>query len=195
MTVAAVEVQTWTGAGPTKATASSPRMHTKDIVVADNTFPIPIPAADFNYSYWMNLALTITNIQDATVLNNHKVYMDGACGWALGTGGDLFVGTRDTGDNGCPDASYEQATGTEGTTGYDLEDDTNGHDYYKTAPNGKAALDGYNSGAPLTVDTQDLEAAGSFDHIVIQAKVDTAANGTVRGAQAAETITFQYDEI
>jgi len=195
MTVAAVEVQTWTGAGPTKATASSPRMHSKDIVVADNTFPIPIPAADFNYSYWMNLALTITNILDATVLNNHKVYMDGACGWALGTSGELNVGKRDTGDNGCPDASYEQATGTEGTTGYYIGDGTNGHDYYKAQTPPIVALDGYNSGAPLTVDTQDLSVAGSFDHIVIQAKVDTAANGTVRGAQAAETITFQYDEI
>ncbi len=192
MTVAAVEVQTWIGAGPTKATASSPRMHSKDIVVADNTFPIPIPAAGFNFSYWMNLALTITNIQDATVLNNHKVYMDGACGWALGTSGELDIGQRDSGDNGCPDGDYDQATGTEGTTGYDLADDTNGHAYYKAQAPEEAALDSFTSGAPCTIDTQDLSAAGSFDHIVIQAKVDTDA---VRGAQAAETITFQYDEI
>jgi hypothetical protein len=195
MTVAAVEVQTWIGAGPTKATASSPRMHTSDIVTADNTYPIPIPAAGFNYSYWMNLALTITNIQDATVLNNHQVYMDGACGWALGTDGELLVGVRDAGDNGCPDASYEQAAGTQGTTGYSIMDGTNGHDYYKGQDPGVAALDGYNSGSTLEVDTQDLSAAGSFDHLVIQAKVDTAANGAVRGAQAAETITFIYDEI
>ena len=192
MTVAAVEVQTWIGVGPTKAAASSPRMHTSDIVTADNTYPIPIPAAGFNFSYWMNLALTITNIQDATVLNNHQVYMDGACGWALGTSGELNIGQRDAGDNGCPDASYEQATGTEGTTGYDLADDTNGHDYYKDQAPEEAALDSFTSVATCEVDTQDLVAAGSFDHIVIQAKCDTDA---VRGAQASEVVTFQYDEI
>lgn len=192
MTVAAVEVQTLTGAGPAKATAASPRMHTSDIVSVDNTYPIPIPAADFNYSYWMNLALTITNIQDATVLNNHQVYMDGDCGWTLGTSGDLLVGVRDAGDNGCPDGSYDQATGTEGTTGDYMGDGVDGHAYYLGQTPPAAALDGYTSGAPLEVDTQDLSAAGSFDHIVIQAKVDTDAT---RGAQAAETITFQYDEI
>ena len=192
MTVAAVEVQTWIGAGPTKATASSPRMHTKDIVAADNTYPIPIPAAGFNFSYWMNLALTITNIQDATVLNNHQVYMDGACGWALGTSGELLVGVRDAGDNGCPDASYEQAAGTQGTSGYDMADGANGHDYYLGQTPAYEPLDDYSSGATLEVDTQDLVAANSFDHIVIQAKCDTDAT---RGAQGAETITFQYDEI
>lgn len=189
MTVAAVEVQTWIGAGPTKATAASPRLHTSDIVVANNTYPIPIPSAGFNYSYWQNLALTITNIYDAAVLNNHQVYMDGACGWALGTSGDLLVGVRDTGDNGCPDASYDQATGTEGTTGDYIGD---GHAYYLGQTPPAAALDGYTSVATLEVDTQDLVAAGSFDHIVIQAKVDTDAT---RGAQVAETITFVYDEI
>jgi len=192
MAVADVAVYTWIGAGPTKAAASSPRMHTDDIVTADNTYPIPIPAAGFNYSYWMSLALTITNIQAATVLNNHQVYMDGACGWALGTSGELLVGVRDAGDNGCPDASYEQAAGTQGTSGYDMADGANGHDYYLGQTPAYEPLDDYSSGATLEVDTQDLVAANSFDHIVIQAKCDTDA---VRGAQASEVVTFQYDEI
>lgn len=192
MTVATVEIQQYHGVTPTHSTVTTPRMSTSDTNAPGTSYPIPIPAADFNFSYWMSLALAITNIQDATLLNNHKVYMDGACGWALGTSGELNVGLRDSGDNGCPEGSYDQAGGTEGTTGYDIADDTNGHAYYKSQSPEEGALDGYTSGSPLTVDTGDHTIAEDFKHIVLQAKVDTDAT---RGAQTAETITFQYDEV
>jgi hypothetical protein len=157
--------------------------------------PIPIPAAGLNYSYWMSLFLTITNIQDATLLNNHLFYSDGACGWALGTSGDLFVGVKSTGDNGLPGASYDQATGTEGTTGDDMDDSADGHAYYKdgTANHAvPAAVDGYTTGSGLMVDSGDHTVAEAFKGVVLQAVVDTDAT---RGAQVAETLTFQYDEV
>ena len=195
MTVAALAVSQLWGVTPTVSTVTTPRMSTTDSNAPANTYPIPLPAAGLNYSYWMSLALTITNIQDATLLNNHKLYMDGACGWNLGTSGELNVGLRDSGDNGCPEVSYQQALGTEGTTGYDLADDTNGHAYYKSQVPEEGALDGYTSGAPLTVDSGDHTIAEQFNHVVLQCVVDTEANGAVRGAQVAETVTFQYDEI
>jgi hypothetical protein len=160
--------------------------------------PIPIPAADFNFSFWMSLFLTITAMNDATLLNNHKFYSDGTIGWTLGTGGALRVGNKTTGDNGLPGASYDQATGTVGTTGDDMDDVTDGHAYYKTGTSNFAAaasVAGYTSGSPLTVDSADHTGAEAFKGVVLQAKVDTAANGSVRGAQVAETLTFTYDEV
>ena len=81
----------------------------------------------------MALHLTITAMNDATLLNNHVFYSDeGTSAWTLGTDGLVRIGLRDSGDNGVPVASYDQATGVVGTSGDDMEDDTNGHAYYKT---------------------------------------------------------------
>lgn len=192
MAVAAVEIQQYTGATPDQTTVTTPRMSTMDSADPGNTNPIPIPASGENFSFWMSLALAITAMNDATLLNNHKVYMDGACGWTLGTVGELWIGQKDTGDNGCPEGSYDQATGTVGTTGDELEHATNGHTYYKSETTPKGALDGYTEGSPITIDTGDHTTAEDFKHIVLQAEVDDDAT---RGAQTAETITFQYDEI
>jgi len=141
----------------------------------------------------MSLQLTISAMNDATLLNNHKFYSDGAIGWNLGTGGKLVIGLRDTGDNGCPAGSYDQATGSEGTTGDDMEDDTDGHAYYKAQDPETGLVSAYTSaGTMLTVDTGDHSAAEAFKHVVIQAKV---ADDAVRGLCAAEVLTFVYDEV
>jgi hypothetical protein len=190
--VATVNVSQLTGAGPAATVVTTPRLSTSDSAAPGTANPIPIPAADFNFSYWMSLQLTISAMNDATLLNNHKFYSDGTIGWALGTGGKLVIGLRDTGDNGCPAASYDQATGTEGTTGDDMEDDTDGHAYYKGQNPETGLVSAYTSGAMLTVDTADHSAAEAFGHVVIQAKV---ADDATRGLQAAETLTFVYDEI
>ena len=198
MAVATVVVQRLYGATPTKTTVTVPRKSTSDSLAPANTNPIPIPAAGLNYSFWMSLALTITALNDATLLNNHKTYMDGACGWALGSGGDLVIGEKTTTDNGCTEGNYDQATGVTGTSGDDMDDVSDGHTFYKTGTGdyqAPAAFDGYTSGAPIVVDSGDHSSAEAFKHIVLQAKCDTEGNGAVRGAQAAETITFQYDEI
>jgi len=193
MSVATVNVSQLTGAGPSATVVTTPRLSTSDSAAPGTGNPIPIPAADFNFSYWMSLQLTISAMNDATLLNNHKFYSDGAIGWNLGTGGKLVIGLRDTGDNGCPAGSYDQATGSEGTTGDDMEDDTDGHAYYKGQDPETGLVSAYTSGAMLTVDTGDHSAAEAFKHVVIQAKV---ADDATRGLQSpAETLTFQYDEV
>jgi len=107
----------------------------------------------------------------------------------------LFIAQKTGTDMGVPVASYDQAGGTLGVTGYDMDDVTNGHAYYKTGVGTHAApvaVDSLTSGATMTVDAGDHTIAEGFKGIVIQAEVDTDAT---RGAQAAETLTFQYDEV
>jgi len=195
MAVADLAVQQFHGAGPTKDTVTTPRLSTMDDDAPGTANPLPIPAAGITFSFWMTLHLVITNIQDATVLNNHQFYSDGTCGWALGTLGDLFIAQKTGADMGVPVASYNQAGGTVGTTGYDMDDVTNGHDYYKTGEatySAPVAVDSLNSGATMDVDLGDHTIAEGFKGIVIQAEVDTDAT---RGAQISETLTFQFDEV
>jgi hypothetical protein len=192
MAVADLAVQQWHGATPTKSTVTTPRLSTSDTNDPGTSNPIPIPSADFNYSYWMTLHLTITNMQDATLLNNHLFYSDGAIGWTLGTDGELRVGVRDAGDNGVPGASYDQATGDEGVSGDDMADASDGHAYYKSQTTKTADVGDYTDGTELEVDTSDHTEAEEFKGVVIQAKVDDDAT---RGAMSAETLTFVYDEV
>jgi len=194
MTVATVVVQQFSGVTPDKDTVTTPRLSTMDDDAPGTANPIPVPAAGTIFSFWMTLHLTITNIQDATVLNNHLFYSDGACGWALGAGGELWVGTKSGVDCGVPVASYDQATGTVGTEGDDMDNVTDGHAWYKSGTgnhNVPTAVDGYTDGSELTVDSGDHTIAEGFKGVVLQAEVDDDAT---RGAQAAETLTFVYDE-
>lgn len=195
MAVATLAVQQFTGGDPTKTTVTTPRLSTADSNNPGTTYPIPIPAADFNYSFWQSLHLTCTNIGDATLLNNHKFYSDGTVGWTLGTGGGLLVCIKSTGDCGVPVANYDQATGTQGTTGDYSYDETDGHAYYKTGTSNATApvsAATYTSGSQLTVDTGSHTSAEGFKGVVLQAKV---ADDATRGVQTAETLTFVYDEI
>jgi len=192
MSVATVNVSQLNGAGPSATVVTTPRLSTSDSAAPGTANPIPILADGLSYSYWMSLQLTISAMNDATLLNNHKFYSDGTIGWALGTGGKLVVGLRDSGDNGCPAASYDQATGTEGTTGDFMEDDTDGHAYYKSQDPETGLVSAYSSAAKLTVDSGGHEEAEAFKHVVLQAVVD---DDSTRGALSAETLTFEYDEI
>jgi len=195
MTVATLAVKQLSGVTPDEDVVTTPRLSTMDDDAPGTANPIPIAVSGISFSFWMSLQLTITNIQDATLLNNHKIYSDGALGWTVGTLGDLFIATKDLTDIGCPAVSYDQATGTVGTTGHDMNDVTDGHTYYKTgsatylAP---IALDSLTSGSAGQVDSGDHTIAEAFKHCVLQLEVDDDAT---RGAQVAETVTFQYDEV
>jgi hypothetical protein len=198
MAVATVVIQQFTSTGPTKTTVTTPRLSAQDSAAPGTTYPIPIPASSFHYSYWMSLHLTITAMNAATLLNNHQFYTDGTIGWNYGSGGGLLICRKSTGDNGVPVASYQIAAGTLGTTGYSSDDVTNGHAYYKSGSADHAAPAGagsYTSGSTLLIDSTSHTIAEGFKGAVLQAKVDTAANGAVRGAQSAETLTFVYDEV
>jgi len=192
--VATVNVQQITGAPASKVyntIATSTRLQTKDqFAPTDTSFPIPIPTSGFKHSYWVSICLDLSGA--FTKINNIKFWSDGAIGWNFGTGGELRRGKRDTGDQGCPDTSYEQAAGTEGDTGYAIEDATNGNDYYKgqSTPTQNVAND--TSGNKCQVDTTDYTSAGKTKHLVLQCKI---ANDAVQGEQNGEVLTFSYDEI
>ena len=187
---ATVVVQEGNGAGPDWTTKTSIRFCTADAHAPGTDNPIPIPESDFNYSYWKSICLALSG--SFTKINNVRFYCDGAIGWNMGTEGELRVGVRDAGDNGCPDGSYDQATGTPGETGDDMEDGSDGHAYYKGETTKSASVADYSSGSPLEVDTTDHDEAERTKHVVLQVKV---ADDATQGEQTDETLTFKYDEI
>lgn len=159
--------------------------------VAQN--PCVIPSSGDQYSFWKHIHLAIATGTGFTKINNIQFYSDGAIAWTCGTGGGLFVGLRDAGDNGCPmDTEYDVATGTVGTTGHWMDDVTNGHGYYNGQTANPASVADYTDGASLTVDTTDYAAADDSKAVVLQCKIHDDA---VQGDAATETLSFSYDEI
>lgn len=176
--------------------ATSTRLQTADqFDITDTSYPIPIPSSSYNYSYWIHVYLNITG-GTFTKINNIRFYSDGTIGWNFGSGGELRRGNRDAGDKGCPmDASYEVATGTQGTTGHSIEDGADGHTYYNGQTTKTADVASDTSGSPATIDSGDHMTTEKCKAVVLQCKLDTAANGAVQGEQTDETLTFKYDEI
>lgn len=198
--VATIKVQELTGATGSKtytdngAGTTTVRLFTADQATNQTTpqitYPIPIPAAGFNYSYWKHVCLDVSGT--FTKVDNIRHYSDGAIGWAFGSGGALNRGNRDSGDKGCPDASYMQATGTAGTTGDELGAT---HTYYSGQTTKTVSVASDTSASPATIDSTGVTTAGKTKGVVLQVKVDTAANGATSGVQTAETLTFKYDVI
>jgi hypothetical protein len=203
--VATVTVVEITGAGPAYTTITNRvRLFTADQATTQaapqTTYPVPIPAASFNYSYWKAVALQLAG-SGFTITNIRHYGTGSATGWTYGTGGALLRGAHDAGDQGVASGgesgvtAYQQAAGTQGTTGYYIGVAVNGHASYlgQTTPTVDAAAD--TSGSPCVIDnTTTYTAAGYTKHIVLQVKVDTAANGSVQGTQTAYTFTWKYDE-
>jgi len=190
--VATVNVQRITGPSGSKVytTVTSVRLRTDDANTADTTNPIPIPSSSFKYSYWASICLDLSGT--FTKINNVRHYSDGTIGWTFGTGGELRRGNRDTGDKGCPDASYQQAAGAVGDTGYSIEDATNGHAYFNGQTTKTVNIQNDVVGSPATIDSGDHTTPEKTKHVVLQVKV---ASDATQGTQTAETLTFKYDEI
>jgi len=154
----------------------------------DNSAQILKPTSGSNYSYWVHLCLEFTGT--FTQYTNIKVYSDGTNSW--GNGIDMLVGLRDSGDAGCPTASYQQANGTEGETGYYIGDGTNGHAYYngQTTPTG--SIFDYTEASPLDLDSNTYTSDGDKSYFaVLQLKVESTATA---GTYSGENIIFRYDE-
>ena len=156
---ATITVVEATGVGPSYTTITNRvRLFTSDLTTDQGTpqitYPVPIPSSDYNYSYWKHVCIQVAGI--FTKVDNVRHYCDGGIGWNYGTGGELRRGNRDSGDKGCPTGDYDQATGTESTTGHTIEDGANGHTYYKgqTAPTADVESD--TSGSPATIDSTGL---------------------------------------
>lgn len=157
--------------------------------VAQN--PCVIAASGDSYSFWKHLHLDLAGT--FTTINNINFYSDGTITWTCGTDGGLFIGIRDTGDNGCPmDTEYDVATGSLGVTGDWMDHATNGHGYYKDQTATPALVANYTSGSTLLIDSTDYSAVGHTKAVVLQIRIHDDAT---QGSQASETLTFTYDEI
>lgn len=190
MCAATVDVVEANEAGPAWTVKTAIRYCTADQHDPGLNNPIPIPDSGFNYSYWKSLALSLT--ASFTKIDNIRLYCDGTIDWNFGSGGQLGLGVRDSGDHGCPDGSYNQATGTQGTTGHRIEDS---HPYYSGETDKVRDIDSFVAASPATIDSSSYTSAGRTKHAVLQVKLDTQGNGASQGSQSAETITWKYDEI
>jgi len=189
---ATVTVKEITGATDAKtytlvATDSPGRYCTADDPAPGTGNPIPIPSSGDYYSYWKSHCLDLAGT--FTKINNIDWFTDGTLAWTLGTGGNILVGTSTATEDGCPDASYDQAEGTAGTTGETIDAS---HSYYAGAAGGVVAATTYVTGGRLPVDDYDHTATGKTKHVVTQVQVHDDAT---QGEQADETFTFAYDEI
>lgn len=192
---ATVKVVEATGSGPTFTEITNRvRLFTADQATNQSspqlTYPIPIPSSGYNYSYWKHICLDVSGT--FTKIDNIRHYCDGDIGWNLGTGGMLLRGNRDSGDIGCPQSEYDQATGTQGETGDYIGDTTNGHSYYKDQTTPTKNIEDDTESNPAVVDSEGLTAAGKTKFIVLQVKVASDAQS---GVQPAETLTWKYDII
>lgn len=189
---ATVEIQEANGSPVSWTTIATARFCAADLYNPGDNYPVPIPNTGYRYSYWKTFCLNLSNI--GTSISNIRFYCDGAIGWNYGSGGGLFIGIKNTGDNGIPVASYSQATGTEGLSGNWLAGSA-GHAVYKGTGYSAANVTGFTISAPLLVDSTVYEDDGQSKCVVLQAKIDTAANGATQGIQTDETLYFRYDEI
>lgn len=169
------------------------RYCTADMYNPGSAHPCIVPPTGTNYSYWKSHRLAWSGI--GTQISNIKWYGPGGTikdDWGLGTGGGVVVGKKSSGDNGCPDGNYQQAAGTQDTTGYYMDDDTNGHAYYKGAAGEVVSIDTYTSSNALQVDSTVYTTNGHSKHVVTQVVIGSDAT---QGDKSDKTFTFQYDEI
>lgn len=189
---ATVNVEEGNGATPTWTAITTTRYCTADMYNPGLNYPCVVPASGYNYSYWKHHRLAFSG--SFTKISNIRWYTTGdiKSSWNLGTGGMLMVALRDSGDHGCPAASYAQAAGQLGETGYYFKDPTNGHPYYRNQSAGPGDADNYTSANPLLIDSSEYTSAGASNSVVTQGRI---AADAVQGEKPNKTFTFRYDEI
>jgi hypothetical protein len=193
---ASVAIQEGTGASVSWATITQARLCTRDSSSPGDYDPCVVPATGYYYSYWKHHSLYMTG--SFAKITNIRVFSSGAMktNWELGTGGMVLIAVRDpaphTAANGCPVGSYQQAAGTQGTTGYYIGDVTNGHGYYKAQTVKTVDFDSYTSTTPLLIDSSEYTTTASRSYSwVLQAKLATNA---VQGDKPNEIVVCRYDE-
>lgn len=175
---------------PTKAVITNARFHSSDSNASDIATPVLIDSVA-RRSYWKSISLRVNGT--FTQVDNIRHYSDGTIGWTLGAAGKLNRGNRDSGDQGCAEASYELASGTSGTTGHAIDDATDGHTFYKSQSTPTASVANDTTASPATISTTAITVAGTDSkHVVMQVLTDT--DGT-QGVQSTETLTWKVDEI
>jgi len=177
---ATVEIVRLTGSGPTATTITSidTTANAADAHGTDPTsYPIRIPGAGYNYSYWVVTRLNCT-VSPSSIINNIKWYTNGVSG--LGTGASCKVATA---------WSYHYGYGTIGVTGIPLALSS-----YDTLNQTPADIFGYTSAGPLSVSgSLSSPSTGQFgNYVVYQMALDsTATSGYILDTH----LTWVYDEV
>jgi hypothetical protein len=158
---ATVQIVGYYGAAPgTKTALTVQRYNTQIPSTRDPglAYPNNIPPTGETYrSCWMFTGLEITGGTYSQLTNfrwgTPGTIKDAApVGWGLGSG-MVQVALKDTGDHGCPVASYAAPTGVSGSYGYDIKDADHGVAYYKDETVACADADNYTTVSPLTFDS------------------------------------------
>ncbi|NMC35365.1 MAG: hypothetical protein GYA36_23335 [Veillonellaceae bacterium] len=188
---ATVVVQEGNGSPVTWTTITQGRYCTADTYNPGDNYTCAVPSSGYNYGYWKHFRLGFSG--SFGKISNIRWFTSGSIktNWNLGTGGMLLVARKDSGDNGCPTANYDQARGVQGTTGYYLKDPSNGHSYYKGETVDPADADNYTSASPLVIDSTEYTSSGYSKSVVTQPKL---APDATQGDKPNETFTFRYDE-
>ena len=173
---ATVATYVYNGAGGTGALATNVRFKLADNNTQDANNPCVVPSAGTNRSFWKVIALYCSVAPD-TAINNVKLYSDGALPW---TGCTIYVGDEEP-------ATYSQATG--GATSGDEMVANYGGGGVITA---KTDLFTYTSGSTKSITGSISYVTGKItNYVVLQVDITSSAGA---GVQAAETLTWQYDE-
>ena len=167
--------------GTTSESVTNLRFNAEDTNDQDLASPIIIPGAGTEYSYWKQLYLECTTAPD-TQVDNVKIYSDGTLGW--GTGSTVKIGDELPVHNSGATTGYDVANAQEVMTNH-------------TDITGSTDLFSFTSGSPKTVSISEagsiINAIGeTSNYIVLQLEVASTASA---GTKAAETITWQYDEV
>ncbi len=191
---ATMSIEEGNGSTPTWTAITSGRYCTADVYNPSTSHPCVVPpTGQIYYSFWKSHRLAWTGI--GTQISNIKWYGPGGTiktDWGLGADGDVKIGIKGAAPHGCPDVSYAVAGGTVDTTGYNMDDATNGHPYYKQSNGDVVSINSYTSAAPLLVDDGVYTTDNHSKHIVTQVVIASDAS---QGDKTDKTFTFVYDEI
>lgn len=191
-----VIIECLTGVGGMPQTITNHRFNLGDTPVPGLTNPLRVPTSGTADSWWCSHRAKYSGAY--TELSDFKLSSSGsiASAWALGTGGMVRIGTKLTGDSGCPDGSYQQAGGTTSPlTGYALDDVANGHAYYNNPVTDLVDnFDNYPAATPLLIDSGPYgpNVTGNTKHWCLQCRY---GSDTAPGDRATQTVTLTWAEI
>lgn len=193
---ATVIIEARTGAAGTPQTIAAHRFSLRDSPVPGLNDPLRVPLVGVADSWWAThrakVSGTYTEVSDFEISSSGGM----AAAWGLGTGGMVRVGTRLTGDNGCPTGNYQQAAGSQSPlTGYPLDDVVNGHAYYNDPASGLVAnFDDYPAASPLLIDSGPYgpNATVYTNDWLLQCRY---GSDVVPGDRSTQTVTVTWAEI
>ena len=178
--MATVQILRKTGVTPdnTNITDINTRVKADDThSTAGTDNPIRVPDTGTNYSYWATMRLNVSENDEGNTISNMKWYTDGTNNLGTGLGLDVALAS-----------AYDQAVGTEGTSGSAIDGN---HSNLISSVTGAF---NYDSDSPLDIDATvtGTSSTGEIGDFVI--KQVTVGSTAGPGSSTAEDMFFRYDE-